>query len=479
MPCGFWNRKGGTLGKVFRIDGDFSFMDPRVVVRSQLCGAVKFPTNYMQIGKTSLVTAMAGELRLPIVVIPLNSKELDDQLLNKLMGEAPKDSIVLLEDIDCALPRGAEQQEVTMARMTGRRTVTFSGLLNAIDGVGAQEGRLLFMTTNHIDRLDEALIRPGRVDVKFYLGKASKSAAGELFDQFFSSSLVEHTPLMEEFSTDVINKARSSFLANVEEGAHSFAALQGVLTTARDDPRLAEEGMRNLAESIESSVNGSKAPSSWETLASIESLSRGALEREKKDEEEQRSNGTVVVKRLAGNSIDTKHDVKKRTVTFNSFSTFGAPGKFAASGVLYYEVEIIKSFNGTPQFGFASKDGIQETKEMTDVGVGDNEKSWAVDGFRRLKWNGDSKTWKCSWKDGTVVGLAANVDTGMIAASVNGLWSSDKDDLGIVFQGDLITKGVFPCFTASAYKLRYSVTESDWKYEPPPDALWTPQENDI
>lgn len=44
--------------------------------------------------------------------------------------------------------------------------VTFSGLLNAIDGVASADERILFMTTNHVDRLDPALIRPGRVDVK-------------------------------------------------------------------------------------------------------------------------------------------------------------------------------------------------------------------------------------------------------------------------------------------------------------------------
>jgi len=196
-------------------------------------------------GKTSLVTALAGDLRLPIVVTPLNSKDLDDQKLMALMGEAPKDSIVLIEDIDCALPRGADHQSAAMARYTGRMPVTFSGLLNAIDGVGAQEGRLLFMTTNHLERLDEALIRPGRVDVKFYLGKASRSAAGELFDQFFptSSSTIPRTAV-EEFSPDEICQARSAFLVNVEDGTHWFAALQGVLMTARDDPRLAEEGMQ-------------------------------------------------------------------------------------------------------------------------------------------------------------------------------------------------------------------------------------------
>ena len=42
------------------------------------------------------------------------------------------------------------------------RGVSFSGLLNALDGVAAGEERVVFMTTNFIDRLDPALIRPGR-----------------------------------------------------------------------------------------------------------------------------------------------------------------------------------------------------------------------------------------------------------------------------------------------------------------------------
>ena len=45
------------------------------------------------------------------------------------------------------------------------RSVTFSGLLNALDGVRSQEGRILMMTTNHREKRDPALLRPGRADV--------------------------------------------------------------------------------------------------------------------------------------------------------------------------------------------------------------------------------------------------------------------------------------------------------------------------
>jgi chaperone BCS1 len=122
-------------------------------------------------GKSSFVTALAGEMRLAICVLSLSNRSLDDESLNNLLNTAPLRSIVLLEDIDRAF--------------TSDSRVTMSGLLNALDGVAAQEGRIVFMTTNHVDRLDPALIRPGRADVKVEIGLLAKAQAVELFRKFF------------------------------------------------------------------------------------------------------------------------------------------------------------------------------------------------------------------------------------------------------------------------------------------------------
>lgn len=68
--------------------------------------------------------------------------------------------------------------------------MTFSGLLNAVDGVASSTSqRILFMTTNHISKLDPALIRPGRVDLKEYIGDATPSQACALFKRFYSDSV--------------------------------------------------------------------------------------------------------------------------------------------------------------------------------------------------------------------------------------------------------------------------------------------------
>jgi chaperone BCS1 len=66
--------------------------------------------------------------------------------------------------------------------------VTLSGLLNVLDGFGAPTGVMFVMTTNHVDKLDPALLRPGRIDYKLYLGKASDRQKVELYRRFFPES---------------------------------------------------------------------------------------------------------------------------------------------------------------------------------------------------------------------------------------------------------------------------------------------------
>lgn len=64
--------------------------------------------------------------------------------------------------------------------------MTFSGLLNALDGVASSEERIIFMTTNHFSQLDPALIRPGRVDLQEFLDDAVGEQAKRLFVKFYS-----------------------------------------------------------------------------------------------------------------------------------------------------------------------------------------------------------------------------------------------------------------------------------------------------
>lgn len=148
-------------------------------------------------GKTTLTVALATEFALPLCIIPLGDVN-GDAALQALMRSMPKNAIVLIEDIDCInitkarksvkTPSNADQPEANGG-------VSLSGLLNAIDGVIAPQGRILIMTTNHADKLDPALIRPGRVDCRITLGKLDRDDAAILFGR------LGHTvPLGDNFS---------------------------------------------------------------------------------------------------------------------------------------------------------------------------------------------------------------------------------------------------------------------------------------
>lgn len=147
-------------------------------------------------GKTSIIQALAGHFGLNIYVISLARRGLDDSSLVDMINGIPRRSIILMEDIDAAFTRsvtreeaagedGANTPSLAPVPAMSASSITLSGLLNAIDGVQAQPGRLLFATTNKYDALDPALIRPGRLDVHLEFRKASRWQAERLFVKFF------------------------------------------------------------------------------------------------------------------------------------------------------------------------------------------------------------------------------------------------------------------------------------------------------
>ncbi|VDL71350.1 unnamed protein product [Nippostrongylus brasiliensis] len=138
-------------------------------------------------GKSSFISALASHFGYSICMLSLSERTLDDDRLNHLLNTAPANSVVILEDIDAAFGNRSDPMDNHPAYQ-GMTRVTFSGLLNAIDGVGCAEERILFMTTNHVDRLDPALIRPGRVDRKQFFGNVTHGMALEMFTRFYGIS---------------------------------------------------------------------------------------------------------------------------------------------------------------------------------------------------------------------------------------------------------------------------------------------------
>lgn len=168
-------------------------------------------------GKTSFIQALAGELDYNICILNLSEANLTDDRLNHLMNHIPQRSLLLLEDIDAAFNQ--RDQSDASGYKSG---VTFSGLLNALDGVASSEETITFMTTNHPEKLDPAILRPGRIDYRMLIDNASEYQIREMFLRFYEGE--------ENKAEQFVNKSRELGVSI------STAQLQGLFVYNKNDP---------------------------------------------------------------------------------------------------------------------------------------------------------------------------------------------------------------------------------------------------
>ncbi|PGH12418.1 hypothetical protein AJ80_06725 [Polytolypa hystricis UAMH7299] len=183
-------------------------------------------------GKTSLSFAIAGVFGLEIFCISLLDPSLAEEELGLMFNSLPRRCVVLLEDIDTAglgrktaedskpdtekkddgsntsaaeeaenKPRSTTRKIGSTGRSEDSKGISLSGLLNAIDGVASHEGRVLVMTTNHPENLDEALIRPGRIDMKIEFTLSTRQQIREIFIRMYSSGKNEISPSLARLNS--------------------------------------------------------------------------------------------------------------------------------------------------------------------------------------------------------------------------------------------------------------------------------------
>lgn len=199
-------------------------------------------------GKSSFIQALAGQLDFGVAIINLSERGMTDDKLIHLLTKLPQRTILLLEDADAAF---VNRRQID-ADGYGGGTVTFSGLLNALDGVAAGEERIAFLTTNHIERLDEALIRPGRVDMTVRIGEATRYQAAEMWERFYGD--VDKDGNGKERFLERLHHL--GLVENAEGKKHgiplrtSTASIQGLFLFNKDNMEGAIEGAEGLVPRI-------------------------------------------------------------------------------------------------------------------------------------------------------------------------------------------------------------------------------------
>ncbi|RDB18320.1 Mitochondrial chaperone BCS1 [Hypsizygus marmoreus] len=308
-------------------------------------------------GKTSTIYALAGELGLEIFALPLSSGFVDDAYLQKAASSIPKNSILLIEDIDCAFPSrddadegdGPNYQQENHGMVSnspfprGRKSaVTLSGLLNVLDGIGSEEGKLFFATTNYVDKLDPALLRPGRIDKKIQYKFATQSQASALFRRFFGrsptlptidSSSDEKTAALPPSS---IGAQAQTFASSVPEHEFSTAELQGFLLRHKKDP-----------------AGAVACIGAW--------VSQELTERREKEERERERKAKLREKREEREARQMEGTMAKLGGMVGAMSMYGQPGRPGMVG------GIVTGGLATPSPAYDEGRGVQVVDEKVEV----------------------------------------------------------------------------------------------------------------
>lgn len=169
-------------------------------------------------GKTSFIKALANLTKRHIVIISLKEiktkNQLENVFLSKEAGSFYK-KIIVFEDIDCigdiVMAREYKFNKVKKEENNNKNfaavssieemcpkekdkwydpvTLTLDDILNIFDGIIETPGRIMVLSSNHYDKLDPALTRPGRIDLSLHLSNASRECIAEMYQHFYKKAI--------------------------------------------------------------------------------------------------------------------------------------------------------------------------------------------------------------------------------------------------------------------------------------------------
>lgn len=140
-------------------------------------------------GKSSMIRALATRFGRRICILQPSGADWNDSLLQQAVQSAPRRAIIIFEDVDSLFSETRQN--------TAQSGVTFSGLLNVLDGMSCKDGSIFVLTTNFRERLDEALTREGRIDIQIPFDYIKPEEVTDMFLQFYPSK--EDAPKAREF----------------------------------------------------------------------------------------------------------------------------------------------------------------------------------------------------------------------------------------------------------------------------------------
>lgn len=179
-------------------------------------------------GKSSLIFSLASYFEKDLAIMAI-SPDMDDSSFMMSVSNMPENSILILEDVDSLFNQRNKARD-------NQSFLSFSAILNVLDGIARKHGLITIMTTNYADRLDSALIRPGRIDRVIEFKHATNEQIKEMFCRFIPS---------QSNKADKFIEILNNLCLDV-----SIAEIQHFLFTHRNDENILEH-MNEIKENQE------------------------------------------------------------------------------------------------------------------------------------------------------------------------------------------------------------------------------------
>lgn len=139
-------------------------------------------------GKTSIIKAIANVFERDIYSVDftkINTNEKCEELFEQINF---KKSLIAIEDIDTMgdFLFDRNKEIIIKDNKDNKDSLNLGNILDLLDGLQENHGRILIMTTNYKEKLDHALIRPGRIDYQFELGYCDENQINKMFQLFLN-----------------------------------------------------------------------------------------------------------------------------------------------------------------------------------------------------------------------------------------------------------------------------------------------------
>ena len=143
-------------------------------------------------GKTSIIKSICCEFGYHLSMLSI-CKEFDNNSLMYAFKHIPKKTILLIEDVDCMFEKRNGTRDNPL--------ITFSSLLNILDGVLYKHGLIIVITTNHPERLDRSIMRMGRIDIIIEMNYPRKEELSCLFSDMMIGRIIDTSDITTQFNT--------------------------------------------------------------------------------------------------------------------------------------------------------------------------------------------------------------------------------------------------------------------------------------